>query len=232
MNKIILALDVLDKKKCFDMIDLLSDDIDIFKVGLAPYLSFGEEILDLLEKKNKKVFLDLKFHDIPNTVKNAALVSARKNVFMMNFHCLGGEEMLSYAANAVKEAVAEGCAKPILLGVTILTSTDSEGLKKIGIEESIEESVVNLALMAKKSGMNGVVASAKETKLIKELCGEDFIVVTPGIRPVWAAKGDQSRVVTPKQAFSDGSDYVVIGRPIIAAEDPARATKKILEEIT
>ncbi|MBF0252888.1 MAG: orotidine-5'-phosphate decarboxylase [Candidatus Omnitrophica bacterium] len=230
-SKIIVALDILDKNKCFEMIDLLSDEIDIFKIGLAPYLSFGEEILAVLEQKNKKVFLDLKFHDIPNTVKNAASIATRKNVFMMNFHCLGGAEMLSQAKEAVNEAVSAGCQKPILLGVTILTSMNRDALKSIGMTDDMEEAVANLAILAKKNGMDGVVASAQETKMIKELCGKDFIVVTPGIRPLWSAKGDQSRIVTPKQAFQDGSDYIVIGRPIIAADDPREATKKILEEI-
>lgn len=230
-DKLIVALDILDKKKCFDMVDMLAPVVDVFKVGIAPHTAFGEELLKKLDKLNKKVFLDLKFHDIPNTVKNAAIVSAEKNIFMMNFHAIGGEKMLEAAKEGARETEKRTGKRPLLIAVTVLTSMTKEDLEKIGIEETPEEKVKKFALMTKNFGMDGVVASAKEASLVKEICGQAFIVVTPGIRPEWSAKGDQERVLTPKKAMEEGADYLVVGRPIIANEDPVEAAKKILEEM-
>lgn len=228
-ERLIVALDVDSFEKAADLVEILDRDIDFFKIGIAPFTDFGQKILDLLNEKKKKVFLDLKFHDIPNTVRNAAKVACKKNVFMMNFHCAGGPAMLESAALAVKELPAG--SRPVLLGVTVLTSMTGEDLERLGMKGDIEQKVLDYAEMAKKAGMDGVVASAKEARRIKEKMGKEFVVVTPGVRPDWAAKGDQKRVLTPRAALNEGADYLVVGRPIIQAGDPQQAARKIIEEI-
>ncbi|MBU0571867.1 MAG: orotidine-5'-phosphate decarboxylase [Candidatus Omnitrophica bacterium] len=231
-DKLIVALDIENEKRCYEMVKILSPQVDIFKIGIAPFTDFGNSVLEELGKAGKKVFLDLKFHDIPNTVENAAFAAAKKKVFMMNFHCLGGTRMMAHALKGATEgASAVGGNVPLLLGVTILTSMDKEEMNTIGIKGTVEEQVAALAGSARQAGMDGVVASAGETKMIKKMLGGEFIVVTPGIRPEWASHGDQKRVITPRQAIKDGSDYIVVGRPIIQAADPLEAAKKILEEM-
>jgi orotidine-5'-phosphate decarboxylase len=231
-DRLIVALDVDTLEKAVELVDILSPEVEIFKVGIAPFTDFGPEILATIEKYGKKVFLDLKFHDIPNTVRNAACVASKKGVFMMNFHCLGGRKMLEAAARGCGETcAAAGNKKPITLGVTVLTSMADADLAEAGIEGPVEKRVLALAALAKASGLDGVVASAKEAKLIKKELGKNFIVVTPGVRPAWAEEGDQKRVLTPKQAIAEGADYIVVGRPIIEAEDPFLAAKRIIEEM-
>ena len=231
-EKLIVALDIKEKDKAFEMVDILANDVEIFKVGIAPFVEYGDEILAKIKEAGKKVFLDLKFHDIPNTVKRAAYAATKKDVFMMNFHCVGGKEMLRAAREGAEEAAKEfDKPKPILLGVTVLTSMDENGLNEIGISATPEEQVIKYASMAKEEGLDGVVASARETKQIKETQGDEFVVVTPGIRPEWAAKGDQKRIVTPADAIKNGSDYIVVGRPILEAANPPEAAQKILEEM-
>lgn len=226
-ERLIVALDVDSLEKAKELIDMLSPEVDIFKIGIAPFTGFGGELLEELSSRGKKVFLDLKFHDIPNTVRGASREAARKNVFMMNFHCLGGEEMLK----AASEGAREGGGETILLGVTILTSMDKEAMSKIGLEGEVEGKVLELAGSAKRAGLNGVVASAKEAREIKKKCGEDFIIVAPGIRPEWSQKADQKRTLTPKEAIEEGADYIVVGRPILQAEDPLEAARKIINEM-
>lgn len=226
-ERLIVALDVDTKEEAFRLIDALSPEVDVFKVGIAPFTDFGESLIDKLQQKGKKIFLDLKFHDIPNTVANATKAAARKNVFMLNFHCLGGKKMME----AAKKAAESSEKAPMLLGVTILTSTDEEEMKEIGLSGAVQEKVLHLAEMCKAAGFDGVVASAKEAKNIKEKLGKDFKVVTPGIRPEWAAAGDQKRVLTPSRALSEGADYIVVGRPIIHADNPLRAAQRIIEEM-
>jgi orotidine-5'-phosphate decarboxylase len=231
-DRLIVALDVDTFDKAEKLIDKLSKDVDIFKVGIAPFTDFGQKILSKLEEHGKKVFLDLKFHDIPNTVKNAASAAAKKGVFMMNFHCVGGKRMLEAAVKGSEEAcAASGKKSPILLGVTVLTSMNDSDLSEVGIEGPVEKRVLSFAGIARAAGLNGVVASAKEAQLIKKDIGKDFIVVTPGVRPLWAEEGDQKRVLTPKQAIAEGADYIVVGRPIIEADDPALAARMIIEEM-
>lgn len=228
-ERLIVALDVDSAERAEELIDMLSPEVDVFKVGIAPFTDFGERVMGKIAAAGKKVFLDLKFHDIPNTVRNAAEAAAKKNVFMMNFHCLGGEKMLSAAAEGVDRA---GKRKDtLLIGVTILTSMGPEDLKPVGIEGDIAGRVIGLAEIAKKAGLDGVVASGQEARGIKEKMGKDFVVVTPGVRPEWAAKGDQKRVLTPAAAIAAGADYIVVGRPIIQADDPARAARRIIEEM-
>ncbi len=231
-DKIIVALDVQTFDDAAKMIDLLSPEVEIFKVGMAPFTGFGEKILKKLEDMKKKVFLDLKFHDIPNTVKETVKQAVRKKVFMLNVHCLGGLDMMKAADEGAKEAAQAGkTTPPILLGVTILTSMDKAAMNEAGIEGSPSERALALACLANRAGLNGVVASAKEARAIKEKLGKSFIVVTPGIRPDWAASNDQKRVLTPKEAISAGADYIVVGRPIIHAKNPTEAVRKIREEI-
>ncbi|NQT32456.1 MAG: orotidine-5'-phosphate decarboxylase [Candidatus Omnitrophica bacterium] len=231
-ERLIVALDVDTLEGALELVETLSPVVDIFKVGIAPFTAFGHELLEKINELDKKVFLDLKVHDIPNTVRNAAYAAAKKGVFMMNFHCLGGESMLQAAAEGAEEAALRlHKPGPLLLGVTILTSMSQDDMQSIGITGSVEEKVLDLALKAYNAGLNGVVASAKEASSIKDKFGEKFIVVTPGIRPEWAAKGDQKRVLTPKEATMAGADYIVVGRPIIEADDPALAAEKIIKEI-
>jgi len=229
-DKLIVALDVDTFSRAEELVDALSPEVEIFKVGIIPFTKFGGEILKKIENIGKKVFLDLKFHDIPNTVAGAAEAGTLKNVFMMNFHCLGGRRMLEAARDAVNKTDFQ--TRPILLGVTILTSMSEEEMNSMGLNGKVENKVIELSRLAASSGLDGVVASAKEASAIKKEIGEKFIVVTPGVRPEFSEKGDQRRVLTPKQAIRAGADYIVVGRPIIHAKDPLQAAKKIIEEIS
>ncbi len=230
-NKIIVALDVSDLHQAFHLIDILSPKIDIFKIGVVPHTRFGEALLQKLGSLNKKVFLDLKFHDIPNTVMNAVKAAAEKDIFMVDVHCSGGPKMLEAAVKGISEVNTK--QPPLLLGITVLTSMQADELKRLGVHETVEEQVIKLACMAKEAGLPGVVASAQEATVIKKELGDEFIVVTPGIRPLWAQKksDDQKRIVTPSDAVRAGADYVVIGRPIIEAPNPLEAAEKIIEEL-
>ena len=230
-ERLIVALDVDTLERAGELVDILSPEVDIFKVGIASFTAFGQDILRKLESAGKKVFLDLKVHDIPNTVSNAAGAAARQGVFMMNFHCLGGIEMLRAAVRGAREAAEGKGQRTILLGVTVLTSMSQEDMLSIGLIGNLKDTVLRLANLALRAGLDGVVASAKEAKLIKENMGKDFIVVTPGIRPEWAVRGDQKRVLTPDRAIAEGADYLVVGRPIIHADNPSQAAAKIIEEM-
>ncbi|MGD9109106.1 MAG: orotidine-5'-phosphate decarboxylase [Gammaproteobacteria bacterium] len=228
MNKLIVSLDIDDFSRASQLIDILSSSVSHFKVGIAPFVNFGDKLLEKLVFSEKKVFLDLKFHDIPNTVKKAAQAAASRGVFMMNVHCLGGQRMMEAAA----EGVANALHKPLLLGVTILTSMTTQEMQSLGMQSEVQEKVLELARLAKKSGLDGVVASAQEALMIKKELGRDFLVVTPGIRPTWTMlQCDQRRVLTPGQAVEAGADYIVVGRPIIQADDPVYAAKKIIQEL-
>lgn len=231
MTKLIVSLDVESLSQTFKFIDLLSPKVEFFKVGMVPFVNFGDELLRKLQFLGKKVFLDLKFHDIPNTVKSAVRSAAKKGVYMMNIHCLGGLRMLQFAVEGVNEAAMP--ERPLLLGVTILTSMVDEEIKNVGLSGSVREMVTTFAMQAKEAGLDGVVVSAKEARMIREKMGEDFIIVTPGIRPEWsfASKGDQRRVLTPRQAAMEGADYIVVGRSILRAENPLEATNKIMSEL-
>jgi orotidine-5'-phosphate decarboxylase len=179
-----------------------------------------------------EVFLDLKYHDIPNTVAGAGVEASRLGVRMFNVHALGGREMMERTVEKVDALFPRGDERrPLLLAVTILTSSDAATLREVGIERPVEEMVPRLARLAQQAGMDGVVASAREVGLIREACGDRFAIVTPGVRPAFAALDDQKRVTTPAEAIAAGSDYLVIGRPISAADDPAGAADRILEEM-
>lgn len=232
-TKVFSALDVNDPKVADRLIDKLFDANPVFKVGLELFMKAGPDWVKKLVDRDAEVFLDLKFHDIPNTVAQAVTQAVSLGVHSTNIHLLGGEDMARAAAEACGAANKKFKRRTKLLGVTILTSTNSAALKKIGITGALEDRVLGLAAMAKDAGLDGVVCSAHEVKAIKKLCGAKFLTMVPGIRPSWAAieKDDQARVMTPLQAAREGADFLVIGRPIIKAPDPAGALREILDSL-
>ncbi len=226
-EKLIVALDVKSLAEAKEIIKKLSPIVRIFKVGMGLFTMCGPDAVTLVHDSGARVFLDLKFHDIPNTVAHAVRSAAKLGVFMVNIHALGGSEMMMRAVEAARESEN----KPKLLGVTVLTSMDQSSISEVGIDKKIEDEVVALARLGKDSGLDGVVASPNETNLIRKNLGKDFVIVTPGIRPAGAEKGDQKRIMTPKDAIKAGADYIVVGRPIIEADDPAEAARKIIKEM-
>jgi orotidine-5'-phosphate decarboxylase len=228
-SKIIFALDVNGLSEIARYAGLLAGRVGMFKVGKELFTSCGPAAVKEVHRHGGHVFLDLKYHDIPNTVASAMLEAARLGVQLANLHALGGGEMMESAARAVQKEF--GDERPKLLAVTILTSSTEATLRQIGIEHSVQDMVVRLARLAKESGMDGVVASPLEIELIRAACGPDFLVVTPGVRPVFAAVDDQKRIMTPVEAVRAGADYLVIGRPIAKAADPVAAAQLITDEI-
>ncbi len=227
-DKLIVALDYDNFAQAKELIQILDNEVSIYKVGLELFLSTSGLIVDYLTIKNKKIFLDLKFHDIPNTASKACKVMSNKKIFMLNIHTSGGSKMIS---KCVEEVNAIDKDK-LLIGVTMLTSLNDEDVKQLfHTELSASELAINLASIGKDNGLNGVVCSAQEAKAIKEKCGNQFVTVCPGIRPDWFEKNDQQRIVTPKQAMENGCDYIVVGRPITGNENPLEAVKKIKEEM-
>lgn len=226
-EKLIVALDTKSLDEAASLVDKLIPEVKIFKVGLGLFTLYGYAAVEMVKDKGGKVFLDLKFHDIPNTVASAVISASNLGIFMLNVHTLGGSEMMRKAAEAVK-GLSE---RPLILGVTVLTSMDQKAINEVGIEKSIEEEVLNLATMARDAGLDGVVASPQETSAIRKKLGKDFIIVTPGVRPEWAARGDQRRVATPSSAIKAGADYIVVGRPIIESGNPVEAARKVIEEM-
>lgn len=223
-QKIIIALDFNDKLKAQKLINQLVPDQCALKVGSEMFTHFGPDFVRDLVAKGFKVFLDLKFHDIPSTVAKACLAAAKLGVWMVNVHAAGGQAMLEAARAAVTDLPA--ATRPLLIAVTVLTSMQEEDLHGIGVQNNLESQVISLAKLAKKTGLDGVVASAFEVVKIKEACGRDFLTVTPGIRANSNQNFDQKRVVTAQQAFEIGSDYLVVGRPITQAEDPMKAIRE------
>lgn len=232
-DKIIVALDVPTKEEALAIVDELGDKVGAYKIGMQLYNACGPEIIEEVTKRKGRIFLDLKFHDIPNTVASAARVAANLGVYMFNVHACGGSTMMKAAADALKEEAAKlGVERPLLIAVTVLTSMNEEDLQgEVGISRSLNEQVAAMAKLAKDCGLDGVVASAKEIKLIREACGDDFLIVTPGIRPRDAAADDQKRIKTPGEAVADGADYLVIGRPITKAADRTAAVANIVADI-
>jgi len=231
--EIIVALDFDNVDAAKKIVKSAGDAVTWYKVGLELFVADGQRVIEFLKNEDKKIFLDLKFHDIPNTVTSAVLASLKYETDMVNMHTQGGPEMMKTTVEKIDEYCAKtGVARPLLIGVTLLTSLDEDYLKlnRIGFESS-RDYVIHLAETAKKSGLDGVVSSAKETPFIKESVGKDFITVTPGIRPLTASVDDQKRVVTPKDAKDMGTDFIVIGRPVTKAEDPKKAAMEIREEM-
>lgn len=232
-ERIILALDVADTQSAIDIANRFKDHIDIFKIGFELFTAAGPKIVEEINSLGKKVFLDLKFHDIPNTVSKTASVVAKLGVFMFNVHTLGGYEMMSKTAETlVNTSLKENIQKPLLIGVTILTSLDQRALTdELGIVQSMRAQVKHLSSLAKNAGLDGVVASPEDIEAVKSRCGDKFLVVTPGIRPSWTPADDQKRAMTPREALNLGADYIVIGRAILSQPEPLKALEKILEEI-
>jgi orotidine-5'-phosphate decarboxylase len=229
-KKIIFALDVHGLDDIDRWADTLTGKVGMFKVGKELFTSCGPAAVKAVQRHGGQVFLDLKYHDIPNTVASAMCEAARLGVQLANLHALGGAEMMEAAASAVQKGFSSA-ERPRLLAVTILTSSTVETLRQVGIEHSVQDMVVRLARLAKASGMDGVVASPLEIGLIREACGPDFLIVTPGVRPTFAAADDQKRIMTPGEAVSSGADYLVIGRPIAKASNPVQAAECIAAEI-
>ena len=211
------------------MVALLKDDVHIFEIGMPTFTALGPDVVRMVHDNGCKVFLDLKYHDIPSTVAMAGANATRLGVAMLNVHAVGGGEMLSRAAEAALQAAGSRTAMPRIFAVTVLTSMAS--LADIGVQYEVREQVVRLARLAQQNGLHGVVASPLEIRPIRQACGEKFLIVTPGVRPVWAAHGDQKRVTTPRDAIAAGADYVVIGRPITQHPQPLAAAEKILKKM-
>ncbi len=232
-DRIILALDVDNEVLALNLVEKLQSHVGLFKVGMQLYHSVGPEIINKIHDLGGQVFLDLKFHDIPNTVGAVSRVAARYGCLMFNVHTAGGSTMMKTAAEAVKEeAERRGISPSRVLGVTLLTSLSREQINnELGLPGAIQDTVVKWSALAKDSGLDGVVASPQEVPAIRKECGPDFLIVTPGVRPTWAATQDQKRFTTPREAIDLGSDYLVIGRPVTAASDPVEATRRIIAEL-
>lgn len=232
-DRLIVALDVDSFDKMKALVDELGDLISYYKVGMELYYSAGSDTIRYLKEHGKKVFLDLKLHDIPNTVGHSVASVTRLGVNLITVHAAGGRAMMQAATRYAKITADElGVERPKILAVTVLTSFDDQGWQEVGGRLPIQEHVLELAALAKSSGVDGVVASPREAGSIREMAGkDDFLIVTPGIRPSFAQTDDQKRIATPSQAFKDGSSMLVIGRPITQAIDPCAAARLILKEI-
>lgn len=227
-SPLIVALDFNREQDALHLVDKLDPNECSLKVGSELFTLFGTQFVRQLVDRQFKVFLDLKFHDIPNTVANACKAGADLGVWMMNVHASGGVNMMSSARQALEPY---GTHRPILIAVTVLTSFSQTDLASVGITIPVIEHVKNLAHLAKESGLDGVVSSAHEVREIKNECGNNFITVTPGIRLATDAKNDQTRIMTPAEAKAAGSDYLVVGRPITQASDPEQVIAKILTSL-
>ena len=231
-QRLIFALDVDTLEEARSWVDRLQGRVGLFKVGKQLFTRCGPEIVRQVQAGGAQVFLDLKYHDIPNTVAMAGLEALRLGVRMFNVHALGGFEMMARLVAEIDKACPRGNPqRPILLAVTILTSSNAETLRGVGIDRPVEVMVPKLAKLARDAGMDGVVASPREVPLIRAACGDDFLIVTPGVRPAFASQDDQKRIMTPGDALRAGADFLVIGRPISAAADPAAAADLILREM-
>jgi len=232
-KKLVLALDVEDIEVAKKLVDELSPYIGTFKVGLQLFCGYGLEIVNYIKEKNSDFFLDVKLHDIPNTVEKASFNVIKNGANFFNVHATGGIEMMRAAKKGAMEASTKyETKKPLVLAVTVLTSINQETLSnELSNNKTVEDFVIQLAKNAKLAGLDGVVASAKELKAIKNELGDDFIVLTPGIRPAWSATNDQQRIATPSSAIKDGADFIVLGRAVTSADNKIEAIKKIYEEI-
>lgn len=221
--RIIVALDYADANAALHMADQLDPSRARVKVGKELFTRAGPSIVKALVERKFDVFLDLKYHDIPHTVAKACAAAAELDVWMLNVHALGGAAMMS----AAKEAIGSNSDSPLLIAVTLLTSMDHATFNQLGFTGQMKDTVIRLAQLAKESGLDGVVCSAQEASELKQALGTDFQLITPGIRPAGSAKGDQHRTMTPREALNAGSDYLVIGRPITAADNPMDALVNI-----
>lgn len=229
-DRIIVPLDVPSEESAIALIDRLPQ-VTFWKVGLELFVSSGSNILKVLQEREKRIFLDLKFHDIPNTVAGACAAAARYGVDLITIHATAGKAALQAAQSEIEANKAPG-SDPKLIAITVLTSLSARSLAfELKIPLELPEYALEMAMLAKESGLGGAVCSPHEVTQLREVCGKDFVLVCPGVRPAWAAVGDQQRVMTPGQAMKAGATYLVIGRPITAADDPGAAFERICEEI-
>jgi orotidine-5'-phosphate decarboxylase len=232
-DRLVLALDVDNDNEALGLVVELRESVGLFKVGHQLFTAYGPDIVRRIISKGGRVFLDLKYHDIPNTVAKASAQAVKLGVSIFNVHALGGLDMMKGAAEAAAAtAEQQRTAVPLVLAVTILTSMDQTAMRKeLKITRSLQREVTHLAKLAQRAGMHGVVASPQEIKLLRRAVRGEFAILTPGVRPAWAAKDDQKRIMTPAEAIAAGADYIVVGRPVLKASDRQAAVLKILEEI-
>jgi orotidine-5'-phosphate decarboxylase len=232
-NKLIVALDVDTAQKARSLVSALRGVAGMFKIGSQLFTAAGPDLVREIISSGERVFLDLKYHDIPNTVAQAGVEATRLGVTIFNLHAAGGSEMMQRTAEAVSTcAEAEGLTRPLVIAVTVLTSANDAALREVGHNATAADLVPRLASLAEESGMDGVVASPQEVAMVRSVVKRrDFVVVTPGIRPRDAEMSDQKRVTTPREAILAGADYIVVGRPILEAPDPAQAARQILDEM-
>ena len=231
-ERLIVAMDVPNLELVTQAVDRIGDAVSYYKIGMESFYSMGQTVLEEISGRNKKIFLDLKLHDIPNTVARSLRSLCRFAPAMTTIHAAGGPSMLKAAVDAANEgATYWKQPRPKLLGITVLTSISEAEWSVIGSGSSVRDSVLRLALICREAGVDGVVASPHEAAAIRAACGKDFLIVTPGIRPMDGEQGDQSRIATPSQALKDGADYLVVGRPILAAADPRLAAQAIINEM-
>ena len=226
-QRIVVALDVSTATELRELVKQIPNTHCRVKIGKELFTSIGPLAIEICHDAGLEVFLDLKFHDIPNTCAKAVRAAARWGVWMTNVHCSGGTDMM----RAAREILEGEAHRPLLIGVTVLTSMSGSDLQELGVSRDLESQVDHLAGLANASGLDGVVCSARETQRLRQSLGTDFCLVTPGIRTSWAAADDQNRIVTPKDAVANGSDYLVIGRPITASDHPETAIARIVEEL-
>ena len=235
-ERLIVALDFPDRDGALRLVEQLSGMVGAFKIGSQLFTAEGPDLVREIIGAGERIFLDLKFHDIPNTVGGASRSAAQLGVSIFNVHALGGSEMMRAAARAVSTSDGPDTeptkSRPKVLGVTVLTSMDERNLSEVGVAPDVNAEVARLASLARDSGLDGVVASPREISLIRErVAPEGFIILTPGIRPAWSESGDQKRIATPARALRDGADLIVIGRAITASPEPRAAAERILEEM-
>jgi len=231
-KNLICAIDSADPFAAANLVAMVRNHVGAIKLGLEFFTANGPKGLREIAKYDLPIFLDLKFHDIPNTVAAAVSGAVKLGIFMLTVHCSGGAEMLRAAAKAAAEtAEATGRTRPLIMGVTVLTSMNDADLKGAGYKWRLKKQVLNLANLAEESGLDGVICSPHEIREIKKHCGPDFKLAVPGIRPIFAENNDQKRVMTPLEAIQLGADYLVIGRPITKAPDPGTAAREIAGEI-
>lgn len=229
-ERVIVALDC-DRDRALELASLLEGKATWLKVGMTLFYQEGPHFVSELQQRGFKVFLDLKFHDIPHQVRGAARAAAEAGADMVTMHAIGGIPMMQAAREGVIEA-CDGADVPVTLGITVLTSMSADDVLATGVQRSIPDQVAALAQQAQEAGLSGVVASPQEASMLRELLGADAYIVTPGVRPVGSDKGDQSRVATPAEAFKNGASHIVIGRPITASDDPAGAFDSIVKELS
>ena len=231
-KKLILALDLDDLSRVKNLVRQMGSLVGLFKIGHQLFTRHGPAAIKMVQDEGGKVFLDLKYHDIPNTIKSAIEAAVSLNITMLNLHALGGKAMMSAAVKSAQSAAKKDSSPPpILLGVTLLTSLLESDLFEMGITSTIQTEVQRLACLAYQAGIDGVVASPREISFIRDVLPHDFIVVTPGVRLKNSPRHDQKRSLTPREALQAGADYLVVGRPILQAPDPIKAANRILEDM-